>query len=81
MDALKAMLTCAIHATGTCRVGLDDRSVVDPHLRVRGVEGVRVVDCSVMPALVAGNTNGPAIALAWRAADLWQEERRKSGRA
>ena len=81
MDALKAMLTCAIHATGTCRVGLDEQSVVDPHLKVRGVEGVRVVDCSVMPALVAGNTNGPAIALAWRAADLWQEERRKSGGA
>lgn len=80
MDAIKRLLTCAIHATGTCRMGTDERSVVDPHLRVRGVENLRVVDCSVMPSLVSGNTNGPAIALAWRAADLWQEEKRM-GRA
>jgi choline dehydrogenase-like flavoprotein len=78
MDAIKRLLTCAIHATGTCRMGLDDRSVVDPHLKVRGLANVRVVDCSVMPAIVSGNTNGPAIALAWRAADLWQEERRNA---
>lgn len=76
MDTIKRLLTCAIHATGTCRMGTDAGSVVDPHLRVRGVENVRVVDCSVMPSLVAGNTNGPAIALAWRAADLWQQEAR-----
>ena len=80
MDAIKAMLTCAIHATGTCRMGVDDKSVVDPQLKVRGVENLRVVDCSVMPALISGNTNGPAIALAWRAADLWQEERRRPAR-
>jgi choline dehydrogenase-like flavoprotein len=73
MDSIKKLLTCAIHATGTCRMGLDDTSVVDPHLRVRGLDNVRVVDCSVMPAIVSGNTNGPAIALAWRAADLWEE--------
>jgi choline dehydrogenase len=75
MDSIKRLLTCAIHATGTCRMGTDENSVVDPYLRVRGVENLRVVDCSVMPSLVSGNTNGPAIALAWRAADLWQEER------
>ena len=78
MDAIKSLVTCAIHATSTCRMGTDDASVVDPQLKVRGTENLRVVDCSVMPGLIAGNTNGPAIALAWRAADLWQEERRRA---
>ncbi len=77
MEAVKKLVTCAIHATGTCRMGTDEASVVDPQLKVRGTENLRVVDCSVMPGLIAGNTNAPAQALAWRAADLWQEERRK----
>lgn len=59
-----------IHATGTCRMGVDDDSVVDGRLRVRGVDGLRVADCSVMPAQISGNTNGPAMALGYRAADL-----------
>lgn len=66
----KVASLCGTHAVGTCRMGLDADSVVDEKLRVRGVEGVRVVDCSVMPALVSANTNGPAMALAWRAAEL-----------
>jgi choline dehydrogenase len=61
---------CGLHAVASCRMGRDDRAVVDERLRVRGVEGLRVVDCSVMPGLVSANTNGPAMALAWRAADL-----------
>lgn len=61
---------CGTHAVATCRMGRDEQSVVDERLRVRGVKGLRVVDCSVMPGLVSGNTNGPAMALAWRAADL-----------
>lgn len=61
--------TCQ-HTVGTCRMGADPDSVVDERLRVRGVEGLRVVDCSVMPTHVSGNTNGPVIAVAWRAADL-----------
>ena len=61
--------TC-FHAIGTCRMGGDADSVVDPKARVRGVEGLRVVDCSIMPTQVSGNTNGPVMATAWRAADL-----------
>jgi choline dehydrogenase-like flavoprotein len=58
------------HYAGTCRMGQDSMAVVDPMLRVRGVSGLRVVDCSIMPTLVSGNTNGPVMAIAWRAADL-----------
>lgn len=61
---------CGTHAIGSCRMGTDADSVVDPHLRVRGVEGLRAADCSVMPGLVSANTSGPAMALGWRAADL-----------
>jgi choline dehydrogenase len=60
----------AFHVAGTCRMGADAASVVDPHLRVRGVEGWRIVDTSIMPTLISGNTNGPAMAMAMRAAEL-----------
>lgn len=60
----------AYHATGTCAAGRDEAAVCDPRLRVRGVDAVRVIDTSIMPFIIAGNTNGPATAIAWRAADL-----------
>lgn len=66
--------TCGTHAVRSCRMGLDERSVVDERMRVRGVQGLRVVDCSIMPGLISGNTNAPAMAAGWRASDLLLED-------
>jgi choline dehydrogenase-like flavoprotein len=66
--------TPGYHVAGTCRMGADTTTVLDPALRVKGVQGLRVVDTSIMPTLVSGNTNAPAMAIAWRAADLIQAD-------
>lgn len=62
------------HACGTCAMGSSDDSVLDARLRVRGVEGLRVMDLSIIPTMVSGNTNGPMMAMAWRAAELILED-------
>lgn len=69
--ALRELVDPGLHGTGTCAMGTDSaKSVIDQQCRVHGIQGLRVVDCSAMPTPVSGNTNGPAMAFGFRAADL-----------
>ena len=79
LEAYDRFGTCGYHAVGSCRMGADEGSVVDPELRVRGVEALRVMDTSVMPVIPSGNTNGPTMAMAWRAADVILRGRARMG--
>jgi len=74
LDAFRTGGQSGYHACGTCSMGGDAGSVVDPRLKVRGVDGLRVMDLSVAPTMLSGNTNGPVMAMAWRAADLILED-------
>ncbi|WP_300666101.1 GMC family oxidoreductase N-terminal domain-containing protein [Fluviicola sp.] len=74
IDYIRASCGTYHHMVGTCKMGIDAMAVVDPKLKVRGVQGLRVADASVMPAVTSGNTNAPAIMIGEKAADMIQAD-------
>jgi choline dehydrogenase len=76
LDWARRSAVTIYHPTGTCKMGIDPMAVVDPHLRVRGIRGLRVADASIMPQIVSGNTNAPAIMIGERASDIIREDMR-----
>jgi choline dehydrogenase len=74
-EFVQAQAETLYHPVGTCRMGSDTHAVVDPSLRVRGVEGLRVVDASVMPRINRGHTHAPTVMIAERAVELIAQAR------
>ena len=70
MNLIRQRADTVYHPVGTCRMGTDDLAVVDPQLRVRGIERLRIADASIMPTLIGGNTNAPAMMIGERAASF-----------
>ncbi|WP_323772512.1 choline dehydrogenase [Antarctobacter sp.] len=78
LDWVRSNTTTVYHPTGSCKMGADPMAVVDDRLRVHGINGLRVVDCSIMPEIVSGNTNAPAVMIAEKASDMILEDARKT---
>jgi len=75
-DFIRANGVSNLHPVGTCRMGRETDAVVDPQLRVHGIAGLRVADASIMPSIVAGNTNAPSIMIGEKCADMMREAAR-----
>ncbi|MEC5291800.1 choline dehydrogenase [Aurantimonas sp. C2-6-R+9] len=75
LEWVRDTATTIYHPTGTCKMGCDPLAVVDDRLRVHGIEGLRVADCSIMPEIVSGNTNAPAIMIGEKASEMILQDR------
>ena len=78
---IRANSATIFHPVGTCKMGSDEMAVVDTRLRVHGIEGLRVVDASIMPTICGGNTNAPTIMIGEKASDLIKEDSRQKAAA